>query len=327
MNITRMRSVLLQALVALSLAFLVWLYGRSRHQMSIDDVFVPVHITLAAQDQNLHDLDVTGTSRVLASFTGPPTCIRELRSQLQRGLLQVHCTVTVPEGKQNETSYRDVIRVEPADVQAPPGVTVDLCEGHDTVAVTVHKIVERRLPIRFDGVGEGRVALLKTEPPTVLVRGRQDVLDQARAVPTIAYPLPPAPETPTSEESAIYGEIALVKELDGHAIQCSPTTVAFRGRLHARQRTYDLIDLPVSFLCPPEYPLKPRFVRQEDSKVSVRVIGPAGEELPQVQAFVDLTQGQFKPGDNRELLRLQLPKEFQPAADTPRLVSFILEPQ
>jgi hypothetical protein len=326
MKLTRLRNVLLQGLVALSLAFLVWLYGRSRHQVGIDDVFIPIHIAMAAEDQNSHELEITGVSKVLASFSGPPSCIRELRGQLQRGLLQVHCTVVVPEEKQNDASYRDTVCVQAGDVPAPPGVTIYVCEGHDTVPITVHKIVERRLPVRLECVGEGRIAQLKLEPATVIVRGRQDVLDQARAVPTVAYAVPPAPESITSEESMVHGEIALGKELDGKSIQCSPATVAFRGRLHPRQRTYDLTDVPVSFLCPPQFPFEPKFQKPEDSKITLRVIGPAMEDTPQVQAFVDLTRGDFEKGRNREPLRIQLPKDFQPAGETPRLVTFILEP-
>jgi hypothetical protein len=175
-------------------------------------------------------------------------------------------------------------------------------------------------------VGDGRIVQLKLEPATVLVRGRQDILDEARAVPTVPYAVPPAPESISSEESAIHGEIALAKELEGRPIQCLPATVAFRGRLHARQRTYELTEVPVTFLCPPDFPFKPKFVKPDDGKIALRVVGPAMEDIPQVQAFVDLTRGEFEIGRNREPLRLQLPRDFQPAGDTPRLVTFILDP-
>jgi hypothetical protein len=323
----RVRQVSLRAVVALSLAFLIWLYGRSRYQESIDDVLIPVHIALAAEDQNQHELEVTGPSRVVASFSGPPALMRELRGQLQRGLVQVSITLTVPEDKQNEGFYRDVARIDAKEIPAPAGVTVCVSQPNSGVSVTVHKIVERRIAVRLQTMGEGRIAQLKLEPPTVLVRGRQDVIDQTRAVPTVVHALPVAPETGTSEDGVIQGEIALAKELDGHAIQCTPATVAFRGRLHPRQRTYDLVGLPVSFLCPPDFPWRPRFARPEDGLVSLRVTGPTLDEPPQVQVFVDLTQGKFESGKNREPVRLQLPKDFQAAAETPRLVTFYLVPQ
>jgi len=325
MSITQVGNVLLKAVVALSLAFLCWLYARSRHQESLDEVLIPVHVTLAVDDLGRHEVEIAGTSRALVSFSGPPSCMRELRNELQRGAVQVSCTVAVPEDKQNDSSYRDTVRIEPGDVPVPPGVSVNLCEGHNIVPITVHKIVERLVPVRLESIGEGRISQVKVEPATVLVRGPQDVLDQTRAIPTQPYPLPPVPETATSNESLLHGEIGLVKELDSRSIQCSPATVAFRFRLHPRQRTYEITDVPICFLCPPGFPWQPRFPTPAAGKVTVRVIGPASDENPQVQAYVDLTQGTFEPGRNREPLRLLLPKDYQAASEGPQLVSFTLE--
>jgi hypothetical protein len=85
-------------------------------------------------------------------------------------------------------------------------------------------------------------------------------------------------------------------------------------------------DVPVHFLCPPNYPFRPRFAPDQPGKVTLRIQGPAGEETPPVLAFVDLTGGTFGRGRNLEPVRLQLPKEFQLAQETPPLVSFMLEP-
>jgi hypothetical protein len=328
MTIYRLRIVLLKFVVALSLAFLVWLYARSRQQDTLDDVLIPVHVVLAEASQGRYELEMSGNSRVLVSFSGPPSCVRELRGELQRGAVQVHCSLTIPEERQNDSSYRETIRIEPGDMPVPPGVTVCVVEGRNTVPVTVHRMVERRLAVRLETVGEARISQVKIEPATVLVRGPQDVLDQARALPTQVYALPQAPETTTSADSMLRGEIALVKEVDGRPIQCTPAAVTFRFRIHPRQRTYELTDVPVSFLCPPNFPWQPRFATPAAGKVNVRVVGPANDELPPVQAYVDLTQGTFEGGRNREPLRLQLPKDYQPAQDTPRLVTFeLVEPQ
>ena len=59
--------------------------------------------------------------------------------------------------------------------------------------------------------------------------------------------------------------------------------------------------------------------------MSLRLIGPAGDDLPPVLAYVDLTKGTFGRGRNLEPLRLQLPKDFQLADNTPLLVAFQLE--
>jgi hypothetical protein len=310
--------------VALSLAFLVWLYARSRHQDSLDEVLIPVHVALAEEFQGRYGLEMAGNSRVLVLFCGPPSCMRELRGLLQRGTVQVNYSLTVPEEHQNDSSYRETLHVEPGDVPVPPGVTVYVIEGRNTVPVTIHRIVERRLPVRLETVGDAHISQVKVEPATVLVRGPQELLDQARALPTQAYALPPAPEVSTSADAMLRGDVALVKEIDGRAIQCSPSSVSFRCRIHPRQRTYELTDVPVHFLCPPGFPWQPRFATPAAGRVNVRVIGPASDDYPQVQAYVDLTQGSFEGGRNREPLRLQLPKDFQPAMDAPRLVTFEL---
>src|SRR4029077_13460123 len=84
----RFRQALLEMLVALSLAFLIWLYAHSRAQDSIDRVQVPVQIQLAPQHRDLFLVE-TGTSpQVTVSFSGPSSRIRELRRKLQRGLVQ-----------------------------------------------------------------------------------------------------------------------------------------------------------------------------------------------------------------------------------------------
>jgi hypothetical protein len=327
MTITRARNILLKSAVALSLAFLVWLYARSRHQETLDDVLLPVHVSVTPSDNGRHEAEINGPSRVLVSFSGPLSCIRELHNQLQRGEVQVNLTINVPEDKQNESSYRDTVRIEPDDIPVPPGVVASVLDGRNTVQVTIHRLVERHLPVRLETVGEARVSQVKVEPASVLVRGPQDVLDQIRAIPTQAFALPPAPEAAPSNDTLMQGEVALAKEFDSRPIQCSPGNVSFSYRVHPRLRTYELTDVPVSFLCPPGFAMRPRFNQPTEGKVTVRVIGPANDEPPQVQAFVDLTHGPFEKGRNREPVRLQLPKDFQPAADVPWLVTFVLDPQ
>ena len=74
---------LTSALIALSLAILVWLYARNRDQEMVDNVPVPVQIVLSPTQAEQYDLEVAGPSQVVASFAGPPSRIRELRSWLQ----------------------------------------------------------------------------------------------------------------------------------------------------------------------------------------------------------------------------------------------------
>src|SRR5262245_44278470 len=77
------------AVVALSLASLVWLYIRSREEEILDNVPIPVQIALAPGQAEHYILEVTGPAQVPMSFSGPPARIRELRGMLQRGEVQV----------------------------------------------------------------------------------------------------------------------------------------------------------------------------------------------------------------------------------------------
>ena len=66
----RMFDRLISSLVALSLAFLVWLYVRSRDQEMLDNVPIPVQIALAPGLDDYYELEVLGPSQVPVSFTG-----------------------------------------------------------------------------------------------------------------------------------------------------------------------------------------------------------------------------------------------------------------
>ena len=84
----RVRQRALEVIVALSLAFLVWLYIRTRDRESLDHVPVPVQVSLAPELEGQYDLEVTGSTHVVVSFVGPPSGIRELHGVIQRGEVQ-----------------------------------------------------------------------------------------------------------------------------------------------------------------------------------------------------------------------------------------------
>src|SRR5581483_6299720 len=118
---------LISFLVALSLAFLVWLYARSRDQETLD-VQVAVQINLAPAHYGQYELEVNGPSQVPVSFSGPPSRMRELRGMLQRGELRVDFTLSVPDDRQADSRYSDTVRIDAADIHTPPGVTPAVVE-------------------------------------------------------------------------------------------------------------------------------------------------------------------------------------------------------
>jgi len=313
--------------VAVVLGFLVWLYARSRDQDMLDNVPVPVQIVLATGQAEQYDLEVTGPAQVIASFAGPPSRMRELRGLIQHGELRVQATLTVPQDRLNESRYLDTVRVDASDIHAPPGVRPIVAEGRNRIPVTLRRLVERRLPVRVDCSLEERVSQISAEPATVLVRGPQEILDRTRAIPTQPYLVPPRADASSLAEVMQTATVALVPELEGRPVRTQPRSVAVRLTLRPRQKVYELIDVPVQFLCPANFPLRPQWENERAGKITVRLLGPASEEQPAVAAFIDLTGRKFESGLYAdEPLRLQLPKDFQLAQNPPRSATFRLSP-
>jgi hypothetical protein len=99
--------------------------------------------------------------------------------------------------------------------------------------------------------------------------------------------------------------------------------------LYARSfdKVYELPEVPVHFLCPANFPLRPTFLAEGAGRISLRVRGPARNEPPKVYAFVDLIQGHCSaPGSYHQPIQIQLPKDFELAQEPPRGVSFQLTP-
>jgi len=322
----RAARLVLQTTVALSLAVLIWLYTRSRDKDAVDQVPIPVQLQLAPAHLAQYDLEVNGTTRVVASFAGPPSRLRELRRQLQRGQVQVSLTLKVPEERLNDSSYRDVVRVEAANIPVPPGVVAVLPEQGNTIPYTVHRLVERHLPVHLEYVGDARLSQVKLDPPTVVVRGPKDIVDRMWAINTQACALTASPETIDGKEPVVQGQVSLVAESEGRPLQTTPKSVSFSCRIRPRQRVYELTEIPVQFLCPPNCAWRPRFATPAAGKIAVIVKGPASEEPPPVLAFVDLTGGNIGQGRNLLPVRLQLPRDFQLVSDAAPQVVFFLDP-
>jgi hypothetical protein len=315
---------LMSYLVAMCLAFLVWMYARSRDQETVDNVPIPVQVNLGPGLADQYDLDVPEPCQVVASFSGPPSRIRELRSLLSRGEMRVEITLTVPEGVQHESRYVDTVRVDASDIRAPQGVTAMVVEGRNRIPVTLYRLVDRTLPVRFNCAQEDRLGATTIEPATVTVRGPQEILDRAHAIPTQPHALSGADAV--AGQSGLEAFVPLVRELEGRPVRTNPPAVLVRYSLRPQHKIYELSDVPVHFLCPPGFLLRPEFGDERAGKVALRVQGPAGEEAPAITAYIDLTTGKFKPGLYDEPIRFNLPKDFQLTQTPTRSASFKLSP-
>jgi hypothetical protein len=316
--------MILEMLVALCLAFLIWLYAHSRAQDTIDNVLIPVSLQLSAAQQSEYELDIRGPRQVTVSFAGPSSRIRELRYTLQRGLLKAVIPCSVPEERLKDSRFSEKIALEPGHVAVPPGVRLVLTEEGNMLQVTFYRLVERELPVHLEHSPDVRVRPVQLDPPTVMVRGPQEILDRARFIPTQLYTFTQGPEG-TVEESVVQGQVELVTEMGGRPVQTRPEQVNFTCRVHPKQKNYELADVPVLFLCPPGFRWTPSFGADQLGKVTLRIIGPPGDESPLVYAYVDLTKGNFHEGRNLEPIRVQLPRDYQLAPQNPQMVSFYLD--
>jgi hypothetical protein len=313
----------LEILVALSLAFLVWLYIRTRDHESLDNMPIPVQITLAPGSSEQYDLELSGSPHVVVSFVGPPSRIRELRGMLQRGEVRVNVPVSVPEDRRNESRFGDTIRVQAADVPVPPGVTAMVAEGSNRIPITLHRIVERQLPVHLNHAAEDRLRQVSVEPETVTVRGPEDILERARWILTRPYHVPAALSGP---DKALSVHLRLIREMEGRPVRALPEEVKVRLTLLPRPRIYQLKNVPVKFLCPPSFRYRPQFHSGQNGKITLRVKAPVAVTPPAVVAYVDLTGNDFKTGLNVKPVQVQLPRDCQLAQEPPESIEFEIVP-
>jgi hypothetical protein len=318
---------LLSAFVAVSLASLIWLYARSRDQETLDHVPIPVEVTLGPGQSDQYTLEVVNPAEVLATFTGPPARIRELRSLLQRDRLRVELTFNVPSDRMKENRIYETLLVENSHVHTPPGVSTVLVAGRNQVRIVLDRVGEKRLPVRLDPGLTGCADARRIDPPSVLVHGPMEVLQRARAIPT-------QPATVSAGNGPVV-TVPLVRELEGRPIECEPENVQARLLPPSQKKTHEVADVPVRFLTPAGFAYRPRFTGKSAGRLTLHLIGPADEETPHVLAYVDLTGQRFaawpaKPATHsrpvEETVQVQLPPGFTLEEGSAPSVTFELIP-
>ena len=115
----------------------------------------------------------------------------------------------------------------------------------------------------------------------------------------------------------------LLEELENRPVRVVPNRVTIRSQ---PRQLYDLKDVPIQFLCPPGFLLRPQFLDNNSGRMNLKLWGPVQEETPRIYAFVDLTRGRFTSGLNHEPLQLQLPKDCSLEQEPTRVVAFELLP-
>jgi hypothetical protein len=263
------------------------------------------------------------------SFTGPPSRIRELRALLQQGAIRLQRTVTVPDEHLNDARYDETLRLEPSKLAMPPGIHAVISENQNRLPVNLRRMVEKRLPVRFefDPSYADRVGDVNIEPTQVTVRGPKEAIDRLDAISTQFYTIRTKPGSTEPVVMTTPEIVRLVTESKNQRFEVTPSTVAIRFTLKPPQKVHELVDVPVHFLCPVNFPFKPSFVSERAGKITLKVLGPAAEDKPVVAAYVDLTARKFGEGLHaEEPIRVQLPPGYQLVGEAPRLPSLRLDP-
>ncbi len=322
-RIVRVRHLLLELGVATCLAFIVWMYVHSRAHQTLEHTQIPVAVQLAPSQRDHFAIEMPNVPKATMSFSGPSSRMRELKKKLYRGQIQAVIQYTVPADKHKESTFSDIAQFEGAKLSVPPGIMFEWNDTVQSVPVTVHRLVERTLPVKLDYTGDVRVSQIKIEPATVTVRGPKAVLDRAQAISTLPFELGAPPGEDPKESHAREG-IELATELDGRLVQVTPSQVQFKCKVMPRKKVYEIAELPIRFAIPDQFPWHARFT-ESGGKLTLRVIGPAGEDVPTVRAYIDLAQEAFGRGRNVGPVRIELPKDFELVERRTPMAAFFLD--
>ena len=281
--------------VAFALALMAWLYGSNRDQEIIDNVTIPVVVSLNLLQQDHFMLDVVSNMKVHVSFSGAPLKIREFRRALEHDECVSKIEYSVTEERLGEFKFGDNVVIAESDIPVPQGVRARLVDGKNKIPVTVYRLGEKLIPVRLEsGVESSVLSQILIEPASVLVKGPVEILERTRSIPThfTAIPFSPMGFQNNISQSV---RVAVVDELEGKPVKVLPSKVLVSS---------------IRFLCPSNFAFKPRFTDERSAKIDIKIQGPVLNDLPKILAYIDLTARPGTPGLNVESVKLQLPREF-----------------
>jgi len=310
------------ALASIVLAMLVWFYARSRDIETLPQVTVPVRVTLAPGDGQFRlETSTSGhNGTVKATFTGTRAAITRLRERIaQKAVLVSHQISRPAPGVTAKQTM--AVRITPADFSRPPGVTVSLVPGEDTVEVTVVPIRRQRMRVDVDDRSTQRALVQRyvIVPEEVDVEGPADVLAAHRTIRTMPVAVPPAGDGPATP-------VPLMTTLGGRPVTVAPVSVTVSAVLRPRTEPHD-VEVAIGILRPEgcRFVVKPESLTPSTVKIQVR--GPVLQEFDptQVRVILDLTKRPLKAGlQPGEKLVVHLPPGFELVGEPPKVDQFEL---
>jgi len=322
-------------IIALGLAFLVWVYLRSRDQ-EVQSYPIPIEISLDPQQQERYSFDGKPENQtVRVKFYGLPSRLREVKDQVESRSIVLRHMVKVPQvvDQRQDNDYQEVIQFDGSSMSLPLGVHADINPVEGRLQVKLRRMMERTLEVQATvttGSPQYEVDNVRLEPATIKVIGPKSVLEQMTQL--VLDPWQPRlPSGLTMTEEEVRGIVNLPSKIKQEQVKTVPDLVEIRARLKPALKEYELIDVPISFLCPPNFPYRPVFTSDRLGYIAkLKLRGPLNKTPEsRVKAYVDLTAKQsqnLKTGLYAdEAIMLDLPDGFYLAQPQPRLSTFRLE--
>lgn len=323
--------------IALGLAFLIWVYLRSRDQ-EVQVYSIPVEISIDGLQMDRYDFESRPDVKLRVKFYGLPKGLRAVKDMvdLDELVLRKVARVPVEVDQRSDNEYQDVLQLDASSLQAslPLGVHAEINPADGRVPVVLKRMVEKTLVLQPNLTPAGGQYMLdgpvRLEPSSVKVRGPKSVLDQvSQHLIDPWQPTPPAGVDLLAEGSVeVSGKVRVPTTINRVGVTVSPETVEVRVKVKAALQVYELTDVPVYFLCPADFPYRPQFPSESHNTCKLRVRGPANK-TPEVRAYVDLPalagQQALRHGTYPDaVISVDLPNGYYLVGEAPKLSAFKL---
>lgn len=318
-------------IIALGLAFLVWVYLRSRDQ-EVQSYPIPIEVSLDPQQADRYSFDSKPENQtVRVKFYGLPSRLREVKEQVESKALVIRQMVRVPVvvDQRQDNEYQDTIQFDSSSLTLPLGVHADINPVEGRLQVKLRRMMEKTVQLQAmvtTGSAQYEVDNIRVEPATVKVYGPKSVLEQMTQL--VLDPWQPRlPGGLTMTEEEVTGSVRLPNKIKQEMVKLTPDHVELRARLKPALRVYEINDVPISFMCPANFPYRPQFTAERNGTLPLlKIRGPLNRN-PDVKAYIDLTsRPNLKPGlYPDEAIMIDLPNGYYLAQDPPRLSAFKLE--
>jgi hypothetical protein len=319
-------------IIALGLAFLVWVYLRSRDQ-EVQTYPLPLEISVAVGQSDRFVFETKPVDKVRVRFFGLPSRLREVKNMVEQDELRIRHIVKVPIEieRLGESNYKEGLQLDTSSLlNLPLGVHAEIAPADGRVAISLKRIVEKTLQLRLlpvQGNDQYELDPPRLEPGTVKVTGPKDVLENQTQILMEGWQPKRLPLGTNFPPEDVTETLKIPDKIGTTTITVEPTFVKVRTRIKPALHVYEMSDVPVFFLCPARFPYRPAFTLEQHGVLKqLKIRGPLNK-TPEVRAYVDLSRlVNPKPVVyTDEPIMVDLPDGYQLVGEQPKISAFKLE--